>query len=192
MNIGDCESGDQNTTMGEVTHLDVKDYDKVGQPLQENGMGTSRADLLSKLELHPVITQKVLPIFEKGIYDPAVLEAFKQVEIAVREAGGYTKADYGNKLMSKAFAEVDGNLTDPNQHPDEKNARKLLFLGVIGAYKTPVATERLNSRQRKPLKSSSSPVISFGSLIHVNSLMEIGKNNLQMDLYVTWKITKVH
>ena len=39
--------------------------------------------------------------------------------------------------MSKAFDEVDGNLTDPCQHPDEKQARKLLFLGAIGAYKNP-------------------------------------------------------
>ena len=49
-----------------------------------------RVDFLPKLELHPAITQKVLPIFENGIYDSAVFEAFKQVEIAVRKAGGYT------------------------------------------------------------------------------------------------------
>ena len=39
--------------------------------------------------------------------------------------------------MGKAFNEETGNLTDPCLHPDEKNARKLLFLGVIGAYKNP-------------------------------------------------------
>ena len=96
-----------------------------------------KADLLQKHHLHPIIAEKVWSIFAQGSYDTAVLEAFKQVEIAVREAGGYTKADYGHKLMTKAFDEVDGNLTDPCQHPDEKKARKLLFLGVIGAYKNP-------------------------------------------------------
>ena len=96
-----------------------------------------KADLLRRHHLHPIIAEKVWSIFAQGSYDTAVLEAFKQVEIAVREAGGYTKADYGNKLMTKAFDEVDGNLTDPCQHPDEKQARKLLFLGVIGAYKNP-------------------------------------------------------
>ena len=55
----------------------------------------------------------------------------------VREAGGYTKKDYGVVLMGKAFNEKNGNLTDQDQHPDEKKARKLLFLGAIGAYKNP-------------------------------------------------------
>ena len=96
-----------------------------------------KADLLQKHHLHPIIADKVWRIFAQGSYGTAVLEAYKQVEIAVREAGGYTKADYGHKLMTKAFDEVDGNLTDPCQHPDEKKARKLLFLGVIGAYKNP-------------------------------------------------------
>ena len=96
-----------------------------------------KADLLRKHQLHPIIAEKVWFIFAQGSYGTAVLEAFKQVEIAVREAGGYTEADYGHKLMSKAFDEVDGNLTDPCQHPDEKQARKLLFLGAIGAYKNP-------------------------------------------------------
>lgn len=96
-----------------------------------------KADLLRKHQLHPIIAEKVWSIFAQGSYGTAVLEAFKQVEIAVRDAGGYTKADYGNRLMSNAFDEVDGNLTDPSQHPDEKKARKLLFLGVIGAYKNP-------------------------------------------------------
>ena len=96
-----------------------------------------KADLLRKHQLHPIIAEKVWSIFAQGSYGTAVLEAYKQVEIAVREAGGYTEADYGNKLMGKAFNEETGNLTDPCQHPDEKNARKLLFLGVIGAYKNP-------------------------------------------------------
>ena len=96
-----------------------------------------KADLLRKHQLHPIIAEKVWSIFAQGSYGTAVLEAFKQVEIAVREAGGYTEADYGNKLMGKAFNEETGNLTDPCLHPDEKNARKLLFLGVIGAYKNP-------------------------------------------------------
>ena len=96
-----------------------------------------KAGLLRKQQLHPIIAEKVWSIFVQGSYGTAVLEAYKQVEIAVREAGGYTEADYGNKLMGKAFNEETGNLTDPCLHPDEKNARKLLFLGVIGAYKNP-------------------------------------------------------
>lgn len=95
------------------------------------------ADSLLKLELHRVIAQKVLPIFERGIYGPAVFEALKHVEIAVREAGGYEENDRGTDLMRKAFHVDTGNLTDPNQHPAEKQARSDMFAGAIGSYKNP-------------------------------------------------------
>ena len=137
VNISDGESGDQNTAMGEITHVDLKDDDKVGQPLQENGIGTSRADLLPKPQLHPVIIQKALPIFEKGLYDSAVFEAFKQVEIAVRKAGDYTDADLGTDLMRRAFHVDTGKLTDQSQHHAEKQARSDMFAGAIGSYKNP-------------------------------------------------------
>ena len=83
-----------------------------------------KADLLPKRQLHPIIASKVWSIFLQGDYDTAVFQAFKQVEVAVRKAGGYEEEDYGTKLMSKAFDEVNGNLTDQNQHSDEKKARK--------------------------------------------------------------------
>lgn len=103
----------------------------------DNGMNTLKADSLLKLELHPVIAQKVLPIFERGIYGPAVFEAFKNIEIAVREAGGYEENDRGTDLMRKAFHVDTGNLTDRNQHRAEKQAMSDLFAGAIGSYKNP-------------------------------------------------------
>lgn len=103
----------------------------------DNGMNILKADSLLKLKLHPVIAQKVLPIFEKGLYGSAVFEAFKQVEVAVREAGGYTDGNIGTDLMRKAFHVNTGKLTDQNQHPAEKQARSDLFAGAIGSYKNP-------------------------------------------------------
>ena len=96
-----------------------------------------KASLLPKRQLHPIIAQKVWSIFLQGDYDTAVFQAFKQVEVAVRRAGGYNEEDIGVKLMSKAFNETTGNLTDQNQHQDEKKARLLLFMGAIGSYKNP-------------------------------------------------------
>ena len=96
-----------------------------------------KANLLPKAQLHPVIAQKVWSIFLQGDYDTAVFQAFKQVEVAVREAGGYTKKDYGKTLMSKAFQAEKGDLTDPNQPESEREARYFLFAGAIGAYKNP-------------------------------------------------------
>lgn len=101
----------------------------------DNGINTLKADSLLKPKLHPVIAQKVLPIFERGIYGLAVFEAFKQVEVAVREAGGYAETDYGTKLMRMAFNPKDGALTDSQD--TEKQARSDLFAGAIGSYKNP-------------------------------------------------------
>ena len=39
--------------------------------------------------------------------------------------------------MRKAFNVDDGNLTDPNQQPAEKQARSDLFAGAIGSLKNP-------------------------------------------------------
>ena len=96
-----------------------------------------KADLLRKHQLHPIIAEKVWFIFAQGDYDAAVSVAFKHVEVAVRKAGGYEKKDYGVPLMGKAFNEENGNLTDQDQHKDEKIARRSLFTGAIGAYKNP-------------------------------------------------------
>ena len=96
-----------------------------------------KADLLRKPQLHPIIAEKVWSIFAQGSYGTAVLEAFRQVEIAVREAGGYEAKDYGVPLMRKAFDDDDGNLTDPEQEPAEKKAKAHLFAGAIGLYKNP-------------------------------------------------------
>ena len=96
-----------------------------------------KGNLLPKGQLHPIIAQKVWAMFLQGNYDPAVLQAFKQVEIAVREAGGYDETDIGVPLMRKAFHADTGNLTDSNQQPAEKEAITHLFAGAIGYCKNP-------------------------------------------------------
>ena len=110
-----------------------------GQKIQtlEDYESYRKADLLRKHQLHPIIAEKVWFIFAQGDYDAAVSVAFKHVEVAVRKAGGYEKKDYGVPLMGKAFNEENGNLTDQDQHKDEKIARRSLFTGAIGAYKNP-------------------------------------------------------
>ena len=121
----------------EVMELVLKDYDRAEQPSQIDVADVLTDDLLPKRLLHPVISQKVLPVFIQGAYGLAVFEAFKQVEIAVREAGGYADTDYGTDLMSKAFHVDNGNLTDQSLQEAERRARYFLFAGAIGSYKNP-------------------------------------------------------
>ena len=120
----------------ERTVLDLKNYDRQEPPLQENEVGMSKSDL-PEHKFHPMIPQNVWSSFSQGAYGPAVFEAFKQVEIAVREAGGYPDTAYGLDLIRKAFNVDNGNLTDEEQPPAEKQARSDLFAGAIGAYKNP-------------------------------------------------------
>ena len=96
-----------------------------------------KADLLPIGQLHPIIAKKVWSIFLQGDYDTAVFQAFKQVEVAVRHAGGYAYTDIGVSLMRKAFHVDDGRLTDRFQQPAEKQARSDLFAGAIGSLKNP-------------------------------------------------------
>ncbi len=71
----------------------------------------------------------------RGEFDVAVFQAMKAVEVAVREAGGFTSQETGINLMRKAFHEANGPLTDLNADPGERQARADLFAGAIGAYK---------------------------------------------------------
>lgn len=96
-----------------------------------------KADMLPKGLLHPLIAEKTWSLFLRGEYDTAVFQAFKEVEVAVREAGGYTATDLGVDLMRKAFDTVRGPLTDQTRPKAEREALGHLFAGAIGSYKNP-------------------------------------------------------
>ncbi len=96
-----------------------------------------RAGLLPKEFLHPVVVQKIWSAFIRGDYDTAVFQAFKQVEVGVRQAGSYEQSDIGVQLMRKAFNPDSGPLTDQGTLPAEQQALSDLFAGAIGSYKNP-------------------------------------------------------
>ena len=96
-----------------------------------------KADLLRKHQLHSIIAEKVWSIFAQGSYGTAVLEAFRQVEVAVRKAGNYAENDRGTDLMRNAFNIDNGNLTDKTRLPAVRQAMSDLFSGAIGLYKNP-------------------------------------------------------
>ena len=105
------------------THVDVEAF--------------KRADRLPRGELHPRIAEKVWPAYLRGDYETAVFQAFKEVEVAVRDRAKLEPTDVGTALMRKAFKTRDGALTD-NALPDaEQEATAHLFAGAIGRYKNP-------------------------------------------------------
>jgi uncharacterized protein (TIGR02391 family) len=80
----------------------------------------------------------------RGELDEAVFAAFKAVEVAVREAGGYEASDIGVALMRKAFDSKKGPLTDLSQPEGERDALGHLFAGAIGSYKNPHSHRTVN------------------------------------------------
>jgi uncharacterized protein (TIGR02391 family) len=90
-----------------------------------------------KSSLHPSIAKKVYSAIMRGELDEAVFAAFKAVEVAVREAGGYNATDIGVPLMRKAFDAKNGPLADQSQPEAEREALCHLFAGAIGSYKNP-------------------------------------------------------
>ena len=94
------------------------------------------ANLLPRHQLHPRIAQKVWALFLRGDYDTAVFQAFKEVEVRVRETGEYADTDLGVDLMRKAFGK-GGLLADAAAPEAEQQALSHLFAGAIGSYKNP-------------------------------------------------------
>lgn len=92
---------------------------------------------LSKHLLHPIIVQKSWSPFIRGEYETAVFQAFREVEIRVREASGFGPDDIGTDLMRKAFAIEKGPLRDKTLVKGERQALSDLFAGAIGRYKNP-------------------------------------------------------
>ena len=108
-----------------------------------------KTKLLPKELLHSTLVDKVWPLFSRGDYDTAVFQAFKEVEVAVHEAGEYSEADCDLELMEKAFNPESGKLTVATQTDEEKQATLALFAGAMGLYKNPTCHRNLNINAEK-------------------------------------------
>ena len=96
-----------------------------------------RRGLLPSASLHPILLEKVRPMFLRGDYDLATFEAYKQLEIAVRTASYLPAHLTGEKVMRDAFHPVNGPLTDATAVASERKALTHLFAGIIGHAKNP-------------------------------------------------------
>lgn len=97
------------------------------------------ASMLPRKLLHPSISQKVYPAFLRGEYDTAVFQAFREVEVAVRDGGRLAANDLGVPLMRAAFDVSDGPLTDKGLVRAEQQSMSDLFAGAIGLFKNPAS-----------------------------------------------------
>jgi hypothetical protein len=96
-------------------------------------------------ELLPTLfAEKVVPLFRRGDHDVAVFQAFKEVEVAVRntanaKGAGYADSEVGTTLMRKALHPDTGPLADRMRVPAEREAEMHLFAAAIGHAKNPTS-----------------------------------------------------
>jgi len=115
---------------------------KAGQEVgsREDTTAYRKVNLLPKNQIHPVIAGKVYPAFLRGEYDTAIFQAFREIEIAVRQAGKFQPDLVGEKLMRPAFAVANNNLpagplADSQLPIAEQHAMANLFSGAFGVYR---------------------------------------------------------
>lgn len=90
-------------------------------------------DCIANLNFIPT---NVKTLFNDKHYSEAVFEAYKYIEVSVKNKSGFTDL-FGMDLMRKAFSKNDGPLKN-NQLPDgEQVAQMELFSGAIGFIKNP-------------------------------------------------------
>ncbi|MFA6015596.1 MAG: TIGR02391 family protein [Gallionellaceae bacterium] len=95
------------------------------------------AVILPRKLLHPAIASACWSAFLRGEYDTAVFQAYRELEVAIREAGKFNASDYGVDLARRAFDAKGGPLTDMSKPPAEREALSSLVAGALGSYKNP-------------------------------------------------------
>ena len=102
---------------------------------RENFQAFRHSRLFPKSSIHPDLLSKTYPLFLRGDYETAVFQAFKEVEVAVRQAGHFPETEIGAPLMRKAFhpEPENGPLTDTEISGAEQQRRRRPGRGPGGA-----------------------------------------------------------
>lgn len=87
--------------------------------------------------LHSTLRTTALHLYRQNMFDTAVFEAFKMLEVTIRRAAGLGDDLVGVKLASRAFHPDDGPLADKSTEAGERQALKSLMSGAIGSNKNP-------------------------------------------------------
>ena len=93
--------------------------------------------------LHVELLANAHPLFLQSRFETVVFEAFKALEIAVREKAGLGDDMIGVQLASKAFHPETGQLTDMAAEKGERVALMNLMTGALGSYKNPSSHRRV-------------------------------------------------
>ena len=93
--------------------------------------------LMPETYVHPLIVKKSFSLLHQGQFESAVLQAYKTIEMRIREKIGTEPEEYGVKLIRKAFNPENGPLTDYELPKAEREAFCNYIAGAFGFYKNP-------------------------------------------------------
>lgn len=126
----------------------VSGYFFVTRMGREVGSGKSlvafrKAGELPKERMHLSIADRCHAQYIRGEFDSAVFEAYKTLEVKVREAAKLPQSLLGTALARRAFDAQNGPLSDKTQEIGERQALSDLMAGAIGSYKNPHSHRRV-------------------------------------------------
>lgn len=117
----------------------------LGLPTEEAVIDHRDSGVLEVGLLHPRIAVEVHSLFTRKHLDTAVFHAFREVEIALREAVPGDPKRTGKEVVKDAFNPTTGRLrnTDAEVPDSEREGEFQLFSGAIGTHKNPGSHRRL-------------------------------------------------
>ena len=122
------------------------DHPSEGLTLSRRGLTFTRGDIerlrleriLPDLLLHDRVRRVCLDIFNRGHHQAAVFEAFRILEVVIREAAGYGQDEFGKSMINDAFNEkTNGPLVDDTAPESEQRAMRFLMVGSNGLFRNP-------------------------------------------------------
>jgi uncharacterized protein (TIGR02391 family) len=116
---------------------------------KEVGSRQGLRELISNQELpeeflHAELLVNARPLFLQSRFDTAVFEAFKSLEVSIRNASKLGHDLVGVQLASRAFHSEDGPLTDKAAEKGERVALMNLMIGALGSYKNPASHRKVD------------------------------------------------
>jgi uncharacterized protein (TIGR02391 family) len=125
-----------------------------GKKLAEEQGEPIRKDVYELSSLHPRIREVSENLFRDGYYSQAILEAYKTVNILVKDKSGRKELD-GQGLMSTVFSLENPilklNDLQETSDKDEQKGFMLLYMGAMTGIRNPKAHDIVN--QKDPLRT---------------------------------------
>jgi len=111
-------------------------------------------DLFDQLGIHPTIVESSRSLLASGHYAQSIFEAFKRVNIEVKQISGMKNKD-GKDLMANAFGEVLPairlNALESQSDKDEQEGFKFIYMGAMLGIRNPKAHDAV--AQKDPYKT---------------------------------------